>query len=387
MLQLLDYLPRKIRQRVVLGRVNVDFERLRGLRVKLATTEAEMLGAARLVHDAYVARGIIEPHASGLMFHPQMVLPTSMTFVALLDDAVVGTSSLVGDSPLGLPLDRSFRDEIAGFRVRGEHLAEVSALAVAPEHRKSGVAYLLNRLTVRTALQAKIDRLVMSVHPRAETLYRTAMLFEKFGDERGYTGLNAAPAIAMSLPVGDVVERFREAFNHLGPVAGNGHHLYFAMDCPEVKDLPGAASAPFEERAGACAALARARMDLFRALSDADLAHLERSLETGLWPSRSRPTSLDAPVAKWRPRRHQSVTQGPTSDSRLARRHFLELTASLGAIAAAQALLPGCGGSKAADAPGDGPDGSSDRGARDPSVDGAPADALPAARVTDVAGG
>jgi hypothetical protein len=60
MLQVLDDLPRAIRQRVVLGRVNVDFERLRGLRVKLATTEADLLGAARLVRDAYVARGIIE---------------------------------------------------------------------------------------------------------------------------------------------------------------------------------------------------------------------------------------------------------------------------------------------------------------------------------------
>jgi hypothetical protein len=289
MLQVLDYLPRKFRQRVVLGRVNVDFDRLRGVRVKLATTEAELLGAARLVHDAYVARGIIEPHASGLMLHPQMVLPTSMTFVACLDDAVVGTISLVGDSPLGLPLDKSFRDEMADFRVRGERIAEVSALAVAPELRNSGVVYLLNRLTLRTAVQAKFHRLVMSVHPRTDVLYRTAMLFEKFGEERPYAGLTAAPAIAMSLPLGDVVERYREAFGHLGPVPGNTHHLYFAMKCDEVTDLPGDADAPFEERADACAKLARARMDLFRVLFDAELAHLTRSLDGVLWPSRSRP--------------------------------------------------------------------------------------------------
>jgi hypothetical protein len=289
MLQVLDCLPRRIRQRVVLGRVNVDFDRLRGLSVKLATTEAELLGAARLVHDAYVARGIIAPHASRLMFHPQMVLPTSKTFVALQGGAVVGTISLVGDSPLGVPLDKSFRPEMTGFRARGERFAEVSALAVAPEHRKTGVVYLLNRLTIRAAVQERLHRLVISVHPRAETLYRTAMLFETFGAERPYTGLEAAPAVAMSLPLGGVVERYREAFAHLGPVPGNTHHLYFGMRCDQVIDLPPGASAPFEERADACAALARSRMDLLRVLPDEDLAHLKRSLQGVLWPSRSRP--------------------------------------------------------------------------------------------------
>jgi hypothetical protein len=93
----------------------------------------------------------------------------------------------------------------------------------------------------------------------------------------------------MSLSLGDVEARYREAFHHLGLVVGNMHHLYFGMDCPGVSDLPRDAHAPFEDRADACAALARARMDLFRVLSDADLAHLRRSLHGVMWPSRSRP--------------------------------------------------------------------------------------------------
>src|SRR5678815_2725009 len=70
----LGLLPASACDRLVLGRIRVDDARLRELRVKEATSEAEVHGAARLLHDAYVARGIMPPHASRMKMHPQALL-------------------------------------------------------------------------------------------------------------------------------------------------------------------------------------------------------------------------------------------------------------------------------------------------------------------------
>jgi hypothetical protein len=289
MVSALRLLPRWFRERLILRRVELDDDVLRGVTVKVATTRDEIFGCARLVHDAYVARGILTAHASGLKLGPQLVLPTTVTFVALAGGEVVGTMSLVSDSPLGLPMDASFDDEGDAFRARGERFAEVTALAVAPAYRNSGLVYLLNRLMVRTAIAMSIDRLLMTVHPRAEVLYQTAMLFERIGEERRYVGLNeSARAIAMTLPLADLHQRLARTFSAYGETPGNAAWLYFDMPAPNVVEFTeGALDAT--DRLDAMEALARTRIDVFRSLSDAELGFLRRTLKGVLWPSRSRP--------------------------------------------------------------------------------------------------
>ena len=288
MASVLRFLPRWLRERLILPRIVIDDAALANVSVKVAKTRAEVFGSAQLVHDVYVARGILTPHVSRLKLGPQLVLPSTFTFVATVNDAVVGTISLVADSPLGLPMDASFRREIDEVRARGERIGEVTALAVAPEYRRSGLVYLLNRLMIHTAIANSLDRVVMTVHPRAEALYETAMLFERLGDERSYVGLNeSARAVAMGLPVAGLSDRLQSRFGSRGPVTSNPRWTYFDMPAANVEPVT-EALAHSEERIESMEALARARMDVFRSLSDGELAFLRGNVKGVLWPSRSR---------------------------------------------------------------------------------------------------
>jgi hypothetical protein len=226
-------------------------------------------------------------------------LPTTLTFVALSGGEVVGTLALVVDSPLGLPMERSFREEIDAFRARGERIAEASALAVAPAHRKTGLVYLLNRAMVRTAMAVGMDRLVMTVHPRAQTMYKTALLFESCGSERPYAGLtSAARAVAMSLPLAGLPERYRDAFGARGPNPTNAAWLYIDMPAPWIEEVDLPRLLRSEERIEALEALARARLDVFKTLSGPELAYLRRTLNGVLWPAPSRPAiEIPSPLA------------------------------------------------------------------------------------------
>jgi hypothetical protein len=223
----LSLLPPALRDRLVRSMVRIDDAALTGIVVNVASSVEEMEGAARLVHDAYVARGLIDPQPAGVRITPHGLLPSTVVFVARVGSRVVGTCSLVLDSPLGLPLERAFGTEVRELRDRGERLAEVEALAVATEHRRVGVSYLLNKLMWRTASLLEVDRLLVSVHPRTAPLYQASLLFQRMGAERGYPGLKkAARAVLLNLDLRTAPERLRAAFAHLPPDGRNPHFLY-----------------------------------------------------------------------------------------------------------------------------------------------------------------
>jgi GNAT superfamily N-acetyltransferase len=294
----LGMMPRSFRQCLVSSRVRIDEKSLARVRVKVATTVDETMGAARLVHDAYVGRGLMDPHPTGVRISPQAVLPSTIVLVAVVDEKVIGTLSLGLDSPLGLPMDSSFRSEMDALRQSSGRLAEISALAVAPEFRSTGVAYLLYRLMLRTAYRVGVGELTMTVHPRARAIYETGMLFEVFAGERTYKGLSSsAKAIALRLSPRGLQARFRAAFDHLGDQPGNPHYLHFRMDCPQIEELSAAEIFDKEDRVEAAEALARLRMDVLRELPDHQLAYLKKVLK-GVFLPTANPSQSSQPVAR-----------------------------------------------------------------------------------------
>lgn len=59
----------------------------------------DLPAAYGLVHDAFVDKGYIHTHASGLRLRPFEALPEMATFVAVVDDAVAVVMAIVPDSP------------------------------------------------------------------------------------------------------------------------------------------------------------------------------------------------------------------------------------------------------------------------------------------------
>ncbi len=238
--RLASLLPRSLRRRLWLGQMGFDPATVEGVTFKIATTAWERLQAHELLHDAYVGRKIARRSATGLRVPLHALLPTTTVFVGVREGRVLGTISLVEDSPLGLPLEEAYPAELA--RLRGHtpgRYAEVGSLAVADEVRRRGVCLMLYNIMYRWAHRRRVDRLVIGVNPRIEDLYRSVLLFERFGAPRASYSekLASAPVVALSHDMTTSRERFRAIYGS-GPTDGDPvRNLYDFFVAREIEGL------------------------------------------------------------------------------------------------------------------------------------------------------
>lgn len=203
---------------MVLSRVTGD-PRLRGVRFAVVTSRRDALAAASLVHDAYVGRGVLAPHPTGVHVSPLSASPCNWAFIATLDGEPIGTISMVVDSEVGLPMETIYADEIRALRATGVKLAEVGAFAVAPRFRGTGLVFPLMWTMWRLALELGVDRFVAAVHPDAAWFYSDLLSFARFGETRLYPGLDAsALAVALVSPRFEAIEeRYTRLFSIVWP--------------------------------------------------------------------------------------------------------------------------------------------------------------------------
>jgi hypothetical protein len=222
----------------------------------LATETDDFDGAFRLLHDNYVRDGHMTPHPTGRRVSVFNALPSTRVFVARAGDRVVGTVALVPDSPIGLPMDQVYREELSGFRARGRRLGEAGTLTVQRDYRGSGAAIaarLFRLLTLHAARIARLDELVMVVSPHHRRFYETLFPIRQFASPKPYPRINGTKVIGLA---GDLVRTralFRDAED--GITLGGFQDFFFAP--PECRQ-----------------ALARLHRDLARAaLTPGQVAH------------------------------------------------------------------------------------------------------------------
>lgn len=80
--KLMRLLPGSVRHALIRRASRPDERELAGLEVRIASSVDEYLEAAKLVHDAYVSRGIMQSHGSGVRMTPFLALPSTIVFVA-----------------------------------------------------------------------------------------------------------------------------------------------------------------------------------------------------------------------------------------------------------------------------------------------------------------
>jgi predicted GNAT family N-acyltransferase len=161
----------------------------------------EMLESVyRLRHDAYVRKRYIAPRSSGMMSDGWDELSTTMHFVALQKDCVIGAVRLVLDSANGLPMERVFPDEVRQLRGQGRRLAEASTMAVSHPHQESDCRLWLrlSRVLWQRAGMLQVDDLCLAVTPNHLAFYER-LLFEPMGSPRRYGSLNGILAYPLRL--------------------------------------------------------------------------------------------------------------------------------------------------------------------------------------------
>jgi GNAT superfamily N-acetyltransferase len=218
------------RLRFALYRRAVECDPVHGdrLELKIAETEAELEACFKLLHDAYVASGFMQPHPSGLRITPYHALPTTTTLCAKIDGQVVGTLSIVREGVFGFPMQSVF--DIAPVRAKGGRLAEISALAIHPRFRRTGgsILFPLMKFMYEYCTQYFDTRhLLIAVNPAHIEMYESLLFFRRLTEapvER-YDFVNGAPAVGATLDLEEAPELFRRAYAHK-PGRRNLHRFF-----------------------------------------------------------------------------------------------------------------------------------------------------------------
>jgi ribosomal protein S18 acetylase RimI-like enzyme len=234
----LPYLPAAARRSLIRAAVDVPLETPKGLKLKIATTRAELEGAFRLVHDAYVAEGFMTPDPSGMRATKFHLLPTTTTLIGKVGDEVVATVSVVQDGAFGVPMDAAF--DLSALRTDGRRIAEISSLAVAPAFRRRGAAlWLVTKLMLRYSLdRLGLDCWVASANPKHTFLYEGVWNFRRLdcAPVAHYDFANGAPAVPW---FADLESWMRELYAAYGECKATGClPRFYDMPDPAAIELP-----------------------------------------------------------------------------------------------------------------------------------------------------
>jgi hypothetical protein len=200
--KLFSFLPRNVRFAIYRSFAECEPQPDARLVLKIAETQEELEACFRLLHDAYVDSGFMQPDPSGMRVTIYHALPTTTTLCAKFDGEVVGTMSLIRESVFGFPLQAIF--ELDGVRAHRGNIAEVSALAIHRKFRKTGGSILFPLMKFMydyctTFFDTR--HLVIAVNPNIIEMYESLLFFRRLTQSTvdSYDFVNGAPAVGASL--------------------------------------------------------------------------------------------------------------------------------------------------------------------------------------------
>jgi hypothetical protein len=186
------------------GTSNQEFSQ-HEIRYTRAIDPYEFEGAFRCLYQSYRRRGLAPAGPQGMRLTRYHLLPFTRVFIARIGRQVVGTLSLVEDSPLGVPMRSVFSDYIDEFARDNPRVAEATCLAIrdAPLAGLEIVHHLMG-LAAQSAKRHGIRRLLVAVHPRHATFYEREAGFRRFAPTLSYPNVGGWPAVPLQLDLATI---------------------------------------------------------------------------------------------------------------------------------------------------------------------------------------
>jgi hypothetical protein len=209
------FLPRPLRFSIYRSFVECDPHPDARLVLKIADTQEELEACFKLLHDAYVGSGFMQPDPSGLRVTVYHALPTTTMLCAKFDGEVVGTISLIRQSSFGFPLQAIF--DLREIYAEKGKIAEISALAVHPRFRKSGGSILFPLMKFMYQYSTSFFdtcHLVIAVNPDRIEMYESLLFFKRLTSRtvENYDFANGAPAVGASLNLIHAPKIFKKVY-------------------------------------------------------------------------------------------------------------------------------------------------------------------------------
>ncbi|MBW8847885.1 MAG: GNAT family N-acetyltransferase [Burkholderiales bacterium] len=237
MRHLLASVPTRARFALYRAMANCDPDPDARLELKVAETRQELEDCFKILHDAYVANGFMKPDPSGMRVTIYHALPTTTTLCAKWEGRVVGTISMIREGVFGFPLQSVF--DLEQLRKQHGQIAEISALAVHPEFRKTGGIVLFPLMKFMREYCSKMfdtRHLVIAVNPDRIDLYEALLFFERLREApvAEYDFANGAPAVGATLDLQSASAVFKRGYRGRSP-RKNLHAYFFELDLPNIK--------------------------------------------------------------------------------------------------------------------------------------------------------
>ncbi len=213
----LTYAPKFLREKFVRHNMNLNFSKssIEGIILKIAETETELRQAFNLVYEEYKKRKVIGDCDIGLRITKYNMLPSTTIFIAVKDDEVIGTVSLILDTSIGLPADKI--TNLKQMRKSGHRIAEISALAVKQKYKKKTNFLFMSLTTLcnRFAHEIVGCRYIVAVVNKAYGyVYSDMFLFKDMKTSRKNSyHINDENAQAYVLNNRNYPENFKEVYN------------------------------------------------------------------------------------------------------------------------------------------------------------------------------
>jgi GNAT superfamily N-acetyltransferase len=235
--KLFSHFPQSVRFAVYRSFIDCDPAPDPRLVLKLAETREELEACFKLLHDAYVSSGFMKPDRSGLRVTAYHALPTTTTLCAKFDGEVVGTLSLIREGVFGFPTQTVF--DLSDVRAKQGNIAEVSALAVHPNFRKTGGAILFPLMKFMydyCTTYFDTRHVVIAVNPDRIEMYESLLFFTRLQSSfvANYDFANGAPAVGASLDLKALPRLLKGAYRGK-PVRKNLYHYFIKLKLPNVE--------------------------------------------------------------------------------------------------------------------------------------------------------
>lgn len=221
-------IPRPARFALFRSMIDCDASPDRRLELKIAETVEELEACFKLLHDAYVSSGFMQPDPSGMRVTMYHALPTTTTLCAKFAGRVVGTITIVREGSFGFPMQSAF--DLSSVRAKGGNIAEISALAIHPDFRATGgkILFPLMKFMYEYCVGYFDTRhLVIAVNPNRIEMYESLLFFQRLQDNivDRYDFANGAPAVGATLDLGIAPQLFNRAYR--GKRDRKNLHKYF----------------------------------------------------------------------------------------------------------------------------------------------------------------
>jgi len=197
---------------------------------RLTHSESEIAQANKLVCENYLQSGLWD-NDEGFKANKHLHSKNRLVFVAVHNDRIVATASVVKDDPrLGLPSDKFRKDLIDRERAAGELLGEVTALAVDKEQtdQRALVLFLFRFVIQYCFYYSTIERFIAVVMPKHSGFYESVIRFTRLCEPESY-GYVKFPVQMLTLHLLEAHLLLQHHYEH-DPAQKDNFYRFFLVD-------------------------------------------------------------------------------------------------------------------------------------------------------------